>query len=358
VEVLLEVVAEREVEERPAVGGQFHRRRQAALHDREIARGEVAVQLVDVGAHLEAVVLRQALGIDARPGDDDHAELGHPLLRLRERGDHAPQQVPADPRAPDGHDADLLVVAVPECLAVAERCRVEPRHVAGEVVVLLGPFADQRQVGPERVRHDVVRIADEHGPVADAREARDVLDHLGVVVGGQERLVVAAVGHRQPPDEVGEPAVGRPLLLGVLVQVVVELPGLVPDPEVVVLVADDVVEEHEVRKQDLVHPANRLEAMQVVLRRLALDVPRLVRQQLARWVEPLAARLEHGGDGMLREPVDLEVRTELAQLVRDRDVALRMPEPDRRRDVERTLAPRLAADPAPGRPRRLDEVAQ
>src|SRR5947207_2708663 len=107
--------------------------------DGDIARGEVAVQLVDVRAHLEPLVLPEALRIDPRAGDDDHPELGHALLRLRERGDHAPQQMPADPRAADGHDADLLVVAVAQCLAVAERGRVEARHVAGEVVVLLGP---------------------------------------------------------------------------------------------------------------------------------------------------------------------------------------------------------------------------
>jgi hypothetical protein len=64
-----------------------------------------------------------------------------------------------------------------------------------------------------------------------------VVDHLGVVVGRQERLVPAAVLHRQPPDEVGQPDVRGTLPLGVFVEVVVELPCLVADPEVVVLVA-------------------------------------------------------------------------------------------------------------------------
>jgi hypothetical protein len=65
-----------------------------------------------------------------------------------------------------------------------------------------------------------------------------VLDHLGVVVRGEERLVLTAVRHRQPPHEVGQPHVGGPLLLGVLMQVVVELPGLVADPQVVVGFSD------------------------------------------------------------------------------------------------------------------------
>ena len=69
------------------------------------------------------------------------------------------------------------------------------------------------------------------------------------------------------------------------------------------------------------------------------------------------ARLEHCRDGMLRQPVDLEVGMELAQLVGDRSVALRVAESDRRGDIERALATRLAAHPAPRRRRRRDEVA-
>ena len=211
----------------------------------------------------------------------------------------------------------------------------------------------------EPLGDDVVGVADEDGPIAHAREARDVLDHLLVVVGGQERLALAAVGHRQPADEVGQPDVRRALLLRVLVQVVVELPGLVADPEVVLLVADEVVEDHEVGEQDLVHPPDRLEAVQVVLGRLALDVARLVREEGAGRMDPLAARLEHRRDRMLREPVDLEVGMELAQLVGDRDVALRVAEPDRRGDVERAPAARLAAHPARAAARAgVDEVAQ
>jgi hypothetical protein len=46
---------------------------------------------------------------------------------------------------------------------------------------------------------------------------------------------------------------------------------------------------------------------------------------------------------MLREPVDLEIRMQRAQLVGDRDVAPGVSEPDRRRDVERALTTGAAA---------------
>jgi hypothetical protein len=268
----------------------------------------------------------------------------------------------ADARAPDRDHANLLARRVAQlcaqALSIGEGGRVEARDVAGEVIVLLGPVPDCREIGPEVRGDDVARVSDEDRPVADAREAGDVLDHLCVVVGRQVALMLAPVGHRQPADEVGQPDVGGALLLGIFMQVVVELPGLVPDPEVVLLLRGEVVEDHEVREQDLVHPPPGLEAVEVVLGRLALDVPRLVREVGARRVDALALALEHLRDGMLGKPVDLEVGDELPQLLRNCDVALSVAEPDRRGDVERAFAARLAARPAGGRRRRLDEVAE
>ena len=163
---------------------------------------------------------------------------------------------------------------------------------------------------------------------------RDVVDHVGVVVRRQESLAGAAVLHRQPPDEVGQPCVVGTLLARVLVEVVVELPRLVADPQVVAVLAHDVVEDHEVGDQDLVHPSPRLEAVKVVLGGLGLDVGRLARQVLARRVDGLALSFEDSRDRVLGKPVDLDVRDELAQLLGDGHVALGVSQPDRRRDVE------------------------
>ena len=60
VEVLLEVVAQRNVEERAAGRRQLHARGQPSLHDREVAGSEMPVQLGDEPAHLQALVLREA----------------------------------------------------------------------------------------------------------------------------------------------------------------------------------------------------------------------------------------------------------------------------------------------------------
>ena len=240
--------------------------------------------------------------------------------------------MPAGPGPAHRDDADLLVGAVPELgpdpFAIREGRRVEAGDVAGEVEVLPGPLADPGQALAEPIGHDVGAVPDEDGPVAHPGIAVDVLDHLGVVVGGQESLPLAALRHRQPADEVGQPGVGCPLLLRVLVQVIVDLPGFVPDPEVVFLVTHDVQEEHEVGEQDLVHPAPGLEAVEIVLAALAVDVVGFAEEQLARRVHALAVGPEHLGHRVLRQPVDLEVGVQLAQLVGDGDVALGVAEPN------------------------------
>ena len=172
-----------------------------------------------------------------------------------------------------------------------------------------------------------------------------MLDHLRVVVGSEKGFAPSAVGHGQPADKIREPDVGGAFLLRVLVQVVVQLPGLIPDPQVVGLVVHHVMEEHVVRDEDLVHATPGLETVQVMLGRLALDVARLVRQMHAGRVDAFAAGLEHFGDGVLGQPVDLEVGPQAAQLVGNRHIALGVAQPDRRRDVERTLAAPPATSP-------------
>ena len=66
----------------------------------------------------------------------------------------------------------------------------------------------------------------------------------------------------------------------------------------------------------------------------------------ARRMDALAAGAQHRRDRVLRQPVDLEIGMQPAQLVGDRHVAARMAEPDRRGDVERALAARPSAHPA------------
>ena len=200
-----------------------------------------------------------------------------------------------DARPADRHDAHPLVRAVAELGAqrgaVGDVARVEAGDVAGELEVLLGPLADAGQARPERVGDDVVGIADEDRTVADPLEAGPLLDHLGVVVGRQRGLGAPPSGIGSQPDEVGHPREREPLQLRVLVQEVVDVPGLVADHEVVVLVLDDVVEHHEVVDEDLVHPADRLEGVQVVLGALVLDVGRLVGEPRRRRVDALAGAL-------------------------------------------------------------------
>ena len=65
------------------------------------------------------------------------------------------------------------------------------------------------------------------------------------------------------------------------------------------------MEDHEVGEQDLVHPPDRLERMQLVTVGLRLDVARLVRQVPAGGMDALARGFEDARDGILCEPVDV-----------------------------------------------------
>jgi hypothetical protein len=143
------------------------------------------------------------------------------------------------------------------------------------------------------------------------------------------------------------------------VQVVVELPGLVADDKVVAGVAHDVVEDHEVGAQDLVHTPERVEAVQVVLGGFGLEVARLRGQVLAGGMDRLALGLEHARDRVLRQPLDLEVGLQSAQLASDRDVPPRVTQSDRRGDEQHPPSPiaGLVHDRVSRRPALLDEVA-
>ena len=164
--------------------------------------------------------------------------------------------------------------------------------------------------------------------------------------------------HRQAADEVGEEDEGLALELRVLVVVVVDVPGLVADHDVVVLGLHQVDEGHEVVAHDLVHRAQREERRQVVLAGHLLEVAALVGQALRDRVQAFAFALEVARGRVDGEPVDRQIRLQLAQLARDRQVALHVAEADRAGDEQRPARPLHRARPGALARRAADEVAQ
>jgi len=163
-------MGERERDERASVGGQLHRGGEAALDDREVADGEVAIQVVEVAVDLDAVAVRQRRRVDAGAGDDDHPQRRNEPPSRRDALQHPAQQRAADTRASHGDDAHPLVGTVAELRPHRgpgrRRDRVDAVHISGEREVRLGPRADRRQPRTERPRHDVVGLADEDRAVA------------------------------------------------------------------------------------------------------------------------------------------------------------------------------------------------
>src|SRR5262245_17708103 len=78
VEVLLEVVAKRKVEEGRLEGGQLHGRGEAALHDGEMRGGVVAEEVGDEGLHDQLRAAGELARRQAGPRDEDHPRVGQP----------------------------------------------------------------------------------------------------------------------------------------------------------------------------------------------------------------------------------------------------------------------------------------
>ena len=72
VQVLLEVVPQRHVDERTAGRDQLHGRREPALHDRDVAGGEMQVQVGHETGHLETVVAGERTRVDPGAGNENH----------------------------------------------------------------------------------------------------------------------------------------------------------------------------------------------------------------------------------------------------------------------------------------------
>ncbi len=149
------------------------------------------------------------------------------------------------------------------------------------------------------------------------------------------------VAHRQHANEIGEEHVGRLLHVGIFVQVIVQIPAFVAHPQIVVARLHDVGKHHEVGGHDLVHVPQRVERVQLVIGRPALEVPALVEQQAGGRVQPLAEMLHHAGGGIAGEKIHRRVRILLAHGARDSDVALDVTEADRTREEEDLAAPAL-----------------
>ena len=157
--------------------------------------------------------------------------------------------------------------------------------------------------------------------------------------------MLAAVGHRQPAHEVGHPRVAGPLLARVLVQVVVELPRLVADPQVVAVLAHDVVEDHEVVDRGSRPSAGWPGSSAGRARRTPTRCGRdsFARCALAGWIRSPSASSTRVTGSWASQSIS-RPSTSVAQLAGDRHVALGVAEADRRRDVEGALAPVGAVD--------------
>ena len=183
-----------------------------------------------------------------------------------------------------------------------------------------------------------------------------MFDVLGIAVGAEEGLALVVL-HRQAADEVGQEHEGLALQLRVLVIVVVHVPGLVADHDVVVFLLHQVDEGHEVVHHDLVHGTQGEECGQVVFSRYVLEVSTFVGEPPGGRVHALAFEDQITGRGVDGEPVDVQVGLELAQFPGNREVPLHVAQADGTGDEQGLAPPAHGAHPGSAAGCAGDEVA-
>src|SRR5581483_3927377 len=196
VEILLEVIAQRKIDEGGAGRRQFHAGSQPALHQREVTCGEMSIEIRHERRDFNAFRRVQRFWIDAGTCDHDHAQFRDFGFRGRPGLQDTFDQMAADPGAAHGDDANLLVRRIsqrlPQLRPPTEVFWMLAHYIAREIEMLRHPFAHSRQILAEGERNDVRRLADEDRAVPHGRMPLDMLDHLGIVIGREKRLVLAA----------------------------------------------------------------------------------------------------------------------------------------------------------------------
>src|SRR5690349_4878814 len=326
VQLLLEVVAQREVEEGRAESGQLHRGGEPALDDREVGGRVMREEVGYVVAHLDAGAPRRLHLGEARTAHQDQPRL-RDLGRDQGEGLRAlAEEAAPDPRPADGGQDHALVGPVAELGAqgrpLGEGAGIEVEGVARETEVLAGPLPHVGEVGAELAVQHVFFVADQDRQVPHVGMPAQVVDVLRVLLPAADELGGGAVfPHREQADEVGEEGVGGSLEIRVLVEEVVEVPALVADPQIVAVALDHVGQGHEVRGHDLVHVPERVERVQLVIGGPALEVRGLVLEQARGRVHPLPPVPDHAVGGIAGEEVDHHVGVLLAQPPGDREIA-------------------------------------
>src|SRR5438445_6851143 len=185
-ELLLEVVPQREVEERGAQRGQLHRRREPALNDRQIGGGVMPEELGDERAHLETRRGRNRRAVETGPGHEQHARGGGAGGDEREGRRALLEEVAADAGAADRDQDHAFVRPVAQRGAerrlVPEVGGVEVVRVPRELEMLAGPLPHVGQVRTERAVEHVLLVAHHEREVADVGMKAEMVDVLGVLV--------------------------------------------------------------------------------------------------------------------------------------------------------------------------------
>ena len=312
--------------------------------------------------------------VDPRTGHHQEPQVRQPLPNQGDRVQHPAEQVPAGRRAADGHHSQPLVRPAPPAgpyrRSVRHRRRVETGDVAGEVEVLPNPAirstAGRARTRPEPRRPGFRRRST--GPAAAPNRARcSSISAFRSAVSSRSRSSASGIGS-QPTKSVSQANANR-FSSGFSCSRWSTSQASSATTRSKCSDSHHVGEHREVVDQRLVHPADRLEGVQIVLAAVALELGVLAEQSSGGGMDPLLPVGQHPGDRMLGQPVDLDIRPQPLQCLGDRHIAPGVAQADRGGQHQHPAGPARSRVPRstsgapdqridrPGRSRRSRPVA-
>src|SRR6266566_4537413 len=256
-----------------------------------------------VRTHFKPWKLRKRLVAQAWSGDQDQAQVVDLALHQEESPGDFVQEMASDRGATYSGNGNLLVLPVPQAGARGSRISksgwVERLGIATIAKVLISPLANDGKTWTKGFLHDIVSVA----------------------VGAQKGLALISLDW-QAPDKVGQKDKGLPLQFRVFMIVIVHIPGLVSDDEIVVLRLHKIGKGHEVVHHDLIHGAQREEGGEVMLAGDMLKVTTFISKVAGNGMNVLAFALQIGRSRVNGKPINGEIRFKFAQFARNGKVAL------------------------------------
>ena len=137
-----------------------------------------------------------------------------------------------------------------------------------------------------------------------------------------------AIRHGNETDKVSEPGQLGLLQLRMLMPEMIHIPGFISDHQIVFLLFQNLLEDHEIGDQDFIHISDRLESIQIMFAGLRLNMVGFVGQQGRGGMQGFVRGIQKPGHRILGQPIHLNIGMAFSQLLRNGQIPSGMTKSD------------------------------